>query len=81
MLELSRFPDAVASAEAKRAPSELADFAYAAAQAFSRFYASCHILSEADRAVQASQLALSALTLRTLERTLDLLGIEVPERM
>ncbi len=81
MLELSRFPDAVASAEAKRAPSELADFAYSAAQAFSRFYASCHILSEADRAVQASQLALSALTLRTLERTLDLLGIEVPERM
>ncbi len=81
MLELSRFPDAVASAEAKRAPSELADFAYTAAQAFSRFYASCHILSESDRAVQASQLALSALTLRTLERTLDLLGIEVPERM
>lgn len=81
MLELARLPDAVAAAEAKRAPSELADFAYGAAQAFSRFYASCHILSEADRGVQASQLALSALTLRTLVQVLDLLGIEVPERM
>ncbi len=51
------------------------------AQGFSRFYEHCHILTEPDPALQASWLALSALCLRTLEGTLELLGIEMPERM
>jgi arginyl-tRNA synthetase len=38
-------------------------------------------LSERDAARQASWLALSACCVRVLELTLDLLGIEVPERM
>lgn len=81
VLALAQFPDAVAAAVAKRAPNEIADFAFTLAQAFSRFYAACHILSETDEALRGSRLALAALTLRQLERSLDLLGIEVPERM
>lgn len=81
VLALAQFPDAVAAAVAKRAPNEIADFAFTLAQSFSRFYAACHILSETDVALRGSRLALAALTLRQLERSLDLLGIEVPERM
>ncbi|MGB7860916.1 MAG: DALR anticodon-binding domain-containing protein, partial [Acidimicrobiia bacterium] len=48
---------------------------------FNRFYDACHILSEQDESVQTSWLGLATWTLQALETLLDLLGIEVPERM
>ncbi len=81
LLALTQLPRAVATAYDRRAPNDLCEFAYTLAQAFSRFYEHCHILTEPDPGLQASWLALSALSLRTLECTLDLLGIELPERM
>ena len=81
VLALAQLPRAVATAYDRRAPNHLCEFAYNLAQGFSRFYEHCHILSEPDPGLQASWLALSALCLRSLERTLDLLGIEMPERM
>ncbi|WP_342236812.1 arginine--tRNA ligase [Inquilinus sp. OTU3971] len=81
MLQLAQLPDAIRGATDKRAPNELCDFAYALAQEFSRFYNACHVLSEPDPARRASWLGLAALTLRQLERVLDLLGIEIPDRM
>ncbi|MBI4031499.1 MAG: arginine--tRNA ligase [Proteobacteria bacterium] len=81
ILLLTQFPDAFAAALNNYAPHHLADYAYKLAQEFSRFYASCHILSEANAAVKESRLALCALTVRTLETALGLLGIAVPERM
>lgn len=80
-LLLTQFPDAFEAALNNYAPHHLADYAHRLAQEFSRFYASCHILSEEDAAVKESRLALCALTVRTLETALDLLGISVPERM
>jgi arginyl-tRNA synthetase len=80
-LVLGRLPEAVAAAYDRRAPNELCDFAYTLAQAFSSFYQNCHILSETDAPLRASRLGLAAATLRQLELTLSLLGIEVPERM
>ena len=56
-------------------------FAFEVAADFSTFYEACHILSEEDSARQASWLQLSATTLSMLSVLLDLLGIEVPERM
>jgi len=81
VLALGRLPEAVAAAWDKRAPNELADYAHTLAQEFSRFYNACHILSESDAGLRGSRLGLAALTLRTLERVLDVLGLEVPERM
>jgi arginyl-tRNA synthetase len=51
------------------------------AQTFSSYYNQFHILSEQNKALLQSRLALCAVTLRTLELSLSLLGIEVPERM
>lgn len=81
VLTLGRLPDAIPQAWDKRAPNELTEFAFALAQTFSRFYANCHILSEADAALRGSRLALARLTLDQLALVLDLLGIEVPDRM
>ncbi|MDH3475742.1 MAG: arginine--tRNA ligase, partial [Rhodospirillales bacterium] len=81
MLTLGQLPDAVAAAYERRAPNELCEFAYGLAQEFSRFYQSCHILTESDTALRDSRLGLARATLRELVLVLSLLGIEVPERM
>jgi arginyl-tRNA synthetase len=81
MLELLRLPDVVGRAIALRAPNHVAEFAYDVAGRFNRFYDTCHILSEPDLARRGSWLTLAAWALAALERLLDLLGIEVPDRM
>ena len=79
-LALDAFDGALRAAYDKKAPHFLAEHAYTLAQAFSGFYANCPILPS-EGAVRASRLALAAATLKQLTLTLDLLGIEVPERM
>jgi arginyl-tRNA synthetase len=80
-LQLLALADAMAAAEDKRAPNILCDYAFELAQRFSRFYAAHHILSESDAGLKAARLSLCALVLAVLTKVLDLLGIEVPERM
>lgn len=81
MLRLVRLPEVLDRAAMLRAPNVIAEYAYEVATDFSRFYEKCHILNESDPQRQASWLALVEVTLRTLDLLLDLLGIEIPERM
>ena len=80
-LVLSELPDHFALTLKNFTPHVLCDHAYKIAQAFSSFYASCHILSEEDETVRASRLALCAMTHAQLALILDLIGIKIPERM
>jgi arginyl-tRNA synthetase len=80
-LTLTGLPEAVRLVYEKRAPNFLCEFVYNLAQAFSRFYYECHILSEENAALRGSWLGMVKLCLREFELALDLLGIEVPERM
>jgi len=81
MLELLHLPEVVERTIDLRAPNHAAEYAYGLAGQFNRFYDKCHILSEEDPMRQSSWLALATWTLETLTRLLDLLGIEVPDRM
>ncbi|MCX7281071.1 MAG: arginine--tRNA ligase, partial [Alphaproteobacteria bacterium] len=81
VLQLLSLGDTLASAEDKRAPNMLCEYAFELAQNFSRFYGEHHILSETDAGLRAARLGLCALVLAVLTRILGLLGIEVPERM
>jgi arginyl-tRNA synthetase len=81
ILQLLALPEAMASAEDKRAPNILCDYAFDLAQKFSRFYTEHHVLNESDGGLRAARLALCGLTLAALVKVLDILGIEVPERM
>ncbi|MGH8914020.1 MAG: arginine--tRNA ligase [Acidimicrobiia bacterium] len=81
MLELLHLPEVIERAMTSRAPNHVADYASAVAGRFNRFYDVCHILSESDPARQTSWLTLATWTLATLERLLQLLGIETPDRM
>jgi arginyl-tRNA synthetase len=78
---LDAFNHAGVEAYDRRAPNFIAEHAYRLAQAFSKFYAACPVLTAPDAATKASRLALCETTLRQLETALDLLGIETPERM
>jgi arginyl-tRNA synthetase len=68
---------AISSAE----PAVVAKYAFRLAQAFNNFYHRYHILSEPDPDRQRFLLHLVHLVSESLSRTLDLLGIEIPERM
>jgi arginyl-tRNA synthetase len=81
MLALARFPEVIDRAVALRAPNQVAEFAYEVSVEFNRFYEACHILNEEDAARQAGWLSLVELVLVVLRRLLDLLGIEIPDRM
>ena len=81
VLTLDAFDHAVMEAYDRRAPNLIAEHAYRLAQSFSKFYAACPVLAAATDEQKASRLALVNITLAQLERALDLLGIETPERM
>jgi arginyl-tRNA synthetase len=68
---------AIASSE----PAAMAKYAFRLAQAFNNFYHQHHILSEGDPARQNFLLFLVHLVNESLTMTLELLGIEIPERM
>ncbi len=77
---LSAFPDAVAHAANALEPHLLADHLYSVAREFSAFYAACSVLGS-EGAVRARRLALCHATAQQLATGLELLGLEVVERM
>ncbi|MCO5974691.1 arginine--tRNA ligase [Actinoallomurus soli] len=62
-------------------PHRLCAYLFELASAYTTFYENCPVLRAPDEATKASRLALCALTLRTLSKGLELLGVETPERM
>jgi arginyl-tRNA synthetase len=81
MLDLLHLPEVVERAINLRAPNHIAEYAYNVAGRFNRFYDVCHILSEPDPSRQGSWLMLATWALAVLDRLLQLLGIEIPDRM
>jgi arginyl-tRNA synthetase len=61
-------------------PNILANYLFELANAFHAFYEACPVL-KADEPARATRLGLCELTARTLRCGLNLLGIEVPEKM
>jgi len=81
MLRIVRLPEVVSRAVEMRAPNTITEYAYEVVTDFNRFYEVCHILREEDPVRQASWLGLVDLALRVLRVLLDVLGIEIPDRM
>jgi arginyl-tRNA synthetase len=80
VLKLLWFPAAVEQAADTARPHGLCDYLFELANAFSGFY-STHPVLKADAATRAARLSLCDLVARTLRIGLDLLGIEVLDRM
>ncbi|MDE3720123.1 arginine--tRNA ligase [Nocardiopsis sp. N85] len=79
-LVLARFGDTVHTALDTLQPHRIATYLFELATAFSAFYEQCPVL-KSDGDVRASRLVLAAHTATVLERGLDLLGIEAPQRL
>ncbi|MFC0445470.1 arginine--tRNA ligase [Pseudidiomarina halophila] len=78
---LVRFNEVVHSVANKAMPHFLCGYLFDLAGAFSSFYEACPILQAEDAAMKQSRLKLAALTAKTLEQGLHLLGIDTLERM
>ena len=75
---LAEFPSVVAEATERRGPHALTVYAIRLADDFHRFYHEHRVLESEE---QAFRLALSQATKTVIARSLDLIGVEAPERM
>ena len=78
---LLELPGEVSQAAQRRAPHRLCAYATATAADFHAFYRDCQVVGAEGTGVEAERIRLCVVAMRTIARTLDVLGIEVPERM
>jgi arginyl-tRNA synthetase len=78
---LYRYPEEVNKACNESSPAVICQYAIDLARTFNRFYNECHIMRETDPIVKNTRLKLAYQTAHTLKHALELLGIEVVERM
>ena len=81
LLDASKMEAAIERAVASGEPSHVARYAFQLAQSFSGFYDKFQVVTETDPEKQAFLLWLTTYFSQQLERTLAVLGIEVPEYM
>jgi arginyl-tRNA synthetase len=80
-LELLRFSEAVDLTLADYRPNQLTAYLFDLANRYSTFFEQCHVLRAESEALRQSRLLLCDLTARTIQKGLDLLGIQVVEKM
>ncbi len=78
---LSKFPTVVQTAAKEYSPAIIAQFVYDLAKYYNSFYQEISIFNEEDESVLSLRLALSKCTALVICSAMDLLGINVPERM
>jgi arginyl-tRNA synthetase len=80
-VRLLRLPEVLEFAAEENKPNVLTDYLFELANAFSTFYEECPVLKAESAERRDCRLALCDLTARTLKFGLDLLGIDVVDRM
>jgi len=81
VLELLKLPEVISSTIRTNCPHHLSEFVYNLAHTFSKFYGNHHIINEEDEATKISWTTISTLVLKELELVLNILGIDIPEKM
>ncbi|WP_183978417.1 arginine--tRNA ligase [Runella defluvii] len=78
---LTQFPDRVADAGRNYSPALISQYAYELAKVYNTFYAEVSILQEPNAAAQHVRLLLTQAIADSIRKAMELLGIEVPDRM
>ena len=78
---LYRYPEEVNKACSESSPAVIAQYCIDLSRTFNRFYNECHIMREPDPIIKNTRLKLAHFTAHTLKHALNLLGIQVVERM
>ena len=79
--KLNDFGAAVAQAGIDYSPSGIANYCYELTKQFNQFYHDYSILNASSEAEKVTRLVLAANVAKVIKNGMDLLGIEVPERM
>ena len=80
-VELLRFSAALDMTVADYRPNQLTSYLFDLANRYSTFFEQCHVLRAPNETLRQSRLLLCDLTARTIQKGLELLGIEVVEKM
>ncbi len=78
---MAGFPDKIKEAAAAHSPALVANYAYNLAKEFNQYYHDVSILKETDEKVRSQRLMLISTIARVLVKAMDILGIQLPERM
>lgn len=78
---LYRYPAIIQDAGSTLSPALIANYVFELAKEFNQFYHECPILKEENNTVQQLRLLLCASTATVIKSSMNLMGIEVPERM
>lgn len=78
---ISQYPEVILAAGHQYSPAQVANYIYELTKEFNQFYQSVPILKEENKEMLEFRVALCALTARVIKSGMDLLGVEVPERM
>ena len=81
MIELSKFNEMIKNAYEELAPHKVCSYIFNLSDAFNTFYHDNRIMAEEDEKKQAGYINLLETTKKTLEKSIDILGFEAPERM
>lgn len=81
MLVIVRFSEMIIQSYQDHAPHKICQFLYELSNVFNKFYHENKIIAQEDQNRQASWIALITLCGQILGKCLELLGIEVPDRM
>jgi arginyl-tRNA synthetase len=78
---IADFPNIVQQAAGEYSPSVIANYTYDLVKEYNQFYHDYSILKEEDQSVKEMRLLLSQQVAKVVKTGMNLLGIEVPERM
>jgi arginyl-tRNA synthetase len=79
--QLYQYPNVIEESALQYDPSAIANFAYALAKNYHRFYHEHSILKADDLAVRSFRLCMSKVVGNVLNHSMNLLGIEMPDKM
>ena len=80
-ITLLNLPEVIDKSYEVKSLNDIADYLYKLTSVYNKFYAENRILTEEDTSKKESWLALTKIVKQTNEMLLDILGIDVPERM
>ncbi len=81
VVNLSKYPDVIAAAAKEYSPAQIANYVFELAKLFNKFYHEETILKAEDTEVRNFRLDLASATASVINKSMRLLGINVPDRM
>ena len=78
---INEFSDTVSDCAINRSPNKLCNYAQKLATYFHSFYGNCKVIDDGNKELMNERLCLLEATRITLKNTLNLLGINAPEKM